>query len=207
VNSIVDITLAHPVSYEAIPGLDTMMHGGTSTYDLNGIPPGTFIPWASYRNDGYVMDPDWIRKFGLPVLTFALGDSAKELDFSITDAVPVIYPTNHPDTLIPVTIPTDTPTFVWELYPSAQEYIIAVYNSFGKLIWGGYDENNNVLHAKIGAQTESVVFNFDNSAKEPLMGGSYRWKVWADKNRNDGVQQLISSSEDLLGLFQLPAKK
>ena len=206
-NGIVDITLAHPISYEAIPGLDTLMQP-TSTYSMNGIPPGTYIPWASYRNDGYVMDPDWIQKFGLPVLTFALGDSAKTLDFSITDAVPIVSPTNHKDTLVPVNIFTDTPTFVWEKYPSTQEYIIAVYNSYGDLVWGGYDSDNNVLHAKIDAQTTSVVFNFDNSANEPIKGGcSYRWKIWADKDGADGVQQFISSSEDLLGLFCYPATK
>lgn len=206
-NSIVDITLAHPISYEPIPGLDTVMQS-TSNYILNGIPPGTYIPWASYRNDGYVMDPDWIQKFGLPVLTFALGDSAKTLDFSITDAIPIISPTNHKDTLVPVMIFTEIPTFVWESYPSTQEYIIAVYNSYGDLVWGGYDSNDNVLHAKIDAHTTSVVFNFDNSAKEPIYGGgSYRWKVWADKDAADGVQQLISSSEDLLGLFHLPATR
>lgn len=202
-NSRVDVTLAHPVSYEAIPGLDTLMQE-TSTYVLNGIPPGTYIPWASYRNDGYVMDPDWIRKFGLPVLTFAPGDSAKELNFSITDAIPIISPTNHPDTLVPVAISTLTPTFVWESYPSTQEYIIAVYNNYGNLVWGGYDADNNVLHAKIDAHTTSVIFNFDSSAVEPIKWGySYRWKVWADKDATDGVQQLISSSEDWLGLFYL----
>lgn len=203
-NSTVDITLAHPVSYEAIPGLDTMMDESSSTYVLNSIPPGTYIPWASYQNDGYVMDPDWIRKFGLPVQTFALGDGPKELDFSITDAVPIISPSNHPDTLVPVEIVTDTPTFVWESYPSTQEYIIAVYNSFGSLIWGGYDENDRALHAKIDAQTTSVRFNFDGSATEPIRGGSYRWKVWADKKGADSLIQFISASEDLLGLFTLP---
>lgn len=202
-NGIVDITLAHPVSYEAIPGLDTLIGAG-NTYALNSIPPGVYIPWASYRNDGYVMDPDWIRKFGLPIMTFVSGDTAKTLNFSITGAITIISPTNHKDTLVPVMISTDKPTFTWKSYPSTQEYIIAVYNSYGDPVWGGYDSNNNILHAKIDAQTTSVAYNFDGSAKEPIKcGQTYRWKLWADKNNDDGVQQLISASEDLMGLFEL----
>ena len=43
-NAQIDITLAHPVSYEAIPGLNTFM-AGNQTYFLDSIPPGTYIPW------------------------------------------------------------------------------------------------------------------------------------------------------------------
>ncbi len=207
VNSKVDVTLAHPVSYEAIPGLFTMMLANRN-YAIDSIPPGTYIPWASYRNDGYVMDPDWIRKFGLPVMTFLQNDSAKTLDFSITDAILIISPTNHGDTLIPVNISTTTPEFVWTSYPSTQEYIVGVYNEFGDLIWGGYDENNKILHPKLDAKTTRVVFNFDSSAKEPIRGGyAYRWKVWADKGSDPDVQQLISASEDLMGLFAIYDRK
>lgn len=206
-NSQIDITLAHPVSHEAIPGLNTFMQGNQS-YFLDSIPPGTYIPWASYFNDGYVMDPDWIRKFGLPMMTFVLGDNTKTLNFSVTGAVPIISPTNHPDTLVPFNIMTATPTFKWEIYPSTQEYIVGVYNSYGDLIWGGYDTSNNVLHPQLGSKTDSVVFNFDSSATESLKWfHSYRWKVWADKDAAPGVQQLISSSEDWLGLFMIGEKK
>jgi hypothetical protein len=203
-----DVTLVHPVSHMGIPGLSTIIDGGHN-YFIDSIPPGTYIPWASYQNDGYVMDPDWIRKFGLPMLTFNVGDSTKYLDFSVTDAVPVISPTNHPDTLIPVYIATTVPTFKWVLYPSTQEYIVGVYNSYGELIWGGYDTSNNVLHAQLtDSKQDTVVFNFDSSATEPIRWGyTYRWKVWADKGAEVGVQQLISASEDLMGLFTLSEKR
>ena len=206
-NSVCDITLTHPVSHGAIPGLNTFMLGN-QTYFLDSIPPGTYIPWASYQNDGYVMDPDRIQKFGLPITTFLPGDSTKTLNFDVTDAVPIISPTNHPDTLIPFIIFTATPTFKWEIYPSAHEYIVGVYNIYGELIWGGYDTSANVLHPFLDSKTDSVVFNFDSSATEDLRWGrAYRWKVWADKGADPGVQQLISSSEEWLGLFMLGEKK
>lgn len=159
-NSVCDITLTHPVSHGAIPGLNTFMLGN-QTYFLDSIPPGTYIPWASYKNDGYVMDPDRIQKFGLPITTFLLGDSTKTLNFCVTDAIPIISPTNHPDTLIPVMIFTTTPTFIWEIYPSSHEYIVGVYNTYGELIWGGYDTSANVLHPFLDSKTDTVVFNFD----------------------------------------------
>lgn len=206
-NSLIDITLVHPESHIGIPGLNTIMVDGNN-YTIDSIPPGTYIPWASYQNDGYVMDPDWIRKFGLPTLTFNEGDSTiQELNFSVTNAVTIISPTNHPDTLIPVYIQNTVPTFKWEAYSSTQEYIVGVYNSYGELIWGGYDTSNNVLHPNLGT-IDTVVFNFDSSATEPIKWGrTYRWKVWADKGGDDGVQQLISASEDLMGLFTLSERR
>jgi hypothetical protein len=208
-NSEVDITLVHPLTYDAIPGLNTFNTGGL-TYSLDSIPPGTYIPWASYRNDGYVMDPDWIRKSGLPVTTFILGDSLKTIDFSITDAVPIVSPTNHPDTITPRIIQEYNPTFVWKRYPSTQEYIVGVYDASGNLVWGGYDSTGRVLHPQLSSRDTSVVYNFDSSGIQLSYGTLYRWKVWADKGADTGVQQLISSSEDLMGLFAIwcaPAPK
>lgn len=203
-NAEVDVTLTHVISNEAIPGLNTMTV--SQNYTMNSIAPGTYVPWASYRNDGYVMDPDWIRKFGLPVLTFPVGGSAQTLNFSVTGAITIVSPTNPPDTIVPVVVTTDTPTFIWKSYPSTQEYVIAVYNGYGEVIWGGYDSLGNILHASIGSKDTSARYNFDGSAKAPLQTGSdagfqYRWKIWADKGNQPGVQQLLSSSEDLRGLF------
>lgn len=202
-NSEVDVTLTHIISKEAIPGLNAMTI--SQNYAMDSIPPGIYVPWASYQNDGYVMDPDWIRKFGLPTLTFPLGGGPQTLNFSVTGAITIISPTNSPDTIVPIAIYTDTPTFVWTSYPSTQEYVIAVYNSYGDIVWGGYDTSGNILHATIGSKDTSARYNFDGSATEPLKWGcEYRWKIWADKGVQAGVQQLLSSSEDLMGLFCLP---
>lgn len=203
-NSQVDITLVNPLTREAIPGLDTI-NDANLNYSLSGIPPGTYIAWASYRNDGYVMDPDWIRKFGLPVVTFSATDTLKTLNFSVTGAITIISPTNPADSVYPVTVSTTTPTFSWMKYPAAHEYIIEVFNSSGDRIWGGYDTNGTVLlNTQITQQDTSVVFNFDGSALDSLHNGeSYRWKIYADNSATPGVQGLISASEDLRGLFKV----
>ena len=95
-------------------------------YVINNIPAGEYIAWASYENDGYVMDPDWIFKNpGALYVSFA-GDSSKVRDFSVTDAITIISPTNPPDEVIPALADSIVPTFNWNAYPSTKEYIIEV---------------------------------------------------------------------------------
>jgi hypothetical protein len=201
-NSRVDITLVHPIAREAVPGLYTFNDSTGNTYQLTRIPPGTYIVWASYRNDGYVIDPDWVYKNGLPYVTFNPGDTSRQLDFSVTGAVEVISPTNPADSIFPVVVSTGMPVFKWNKYSSTHEYIVEVFNSNGTRIWGGYNANGTVNHAAITANQDSVVFNFDGSATDSIQPGkTYRWKVYADDDNAAGVQTLISSSEDQLGLF------
>jgi hypothetical protein len=46
--------------------------------------------------------------------------------------------------------------------------------------------------------------NFDGTASETLHAGEiYQWKVYADDSGDNGIQTLISTSEDLLGIFKL----
>ena len=203
-NGVTDITLVDQGSRTPIPGLGTLNEAGL-TYQILGIPPGTYIAWASYLNDGYVMDPDAIRKFGLPVVTFAKADSLKTQDFDVTGAIPVISPTNPANSLSPAPIKSLSPYFVWDQYPSAKQYIIEVRDQSGAVIWGGWDSTGKILHAPIlphGQGLDSVQFNFDSSAVELLkVGGSYAWKIYADFFNKKDVGQLISASEDLRGLF------
>lgn len=206
-NSIVDITLIHPVTREAIPGLSTFNESGL-TYQLTAIPPGTYIAWATYRNDGYVMDPDWIIKNGLPLVTVTTSDTQLYKDFSVTDVVEIVSPTNHPDTISATTVSTVTPTFQWLKYPSAKEYIVEVFKSNGEVIWGGFDSSGVVKHAQFVFQDTGTVFNFDGSASESLKPGEiYRWKIYADSDDAKDIQGLISASEDLLGLFTVDTAK
>ncbi len=200
-NGIVDITLIHPDTKDTIPGLSTL-NDPNNVYRLESIPPGTYIAWASFRNDGYVMDPDWIFKFGLPEITFLESTADQDLDFSVTGAVTISSPTNEADLVVPQYIYTDSPSFTWEKYPSAKEYIVEVFDSQGNTIWGGFDGAGIVQHPQIVANQTSVEFNYDFSAVGPLQNGeTYRWKIYADNNADPNVQTLISASENLMGLF------
>ncbi|MFC1585803.1 carboxypeptidase regulatory-like domain-containing protein [Fibrobacterota bacterium] len=201
-NATVDITLIDPDSREAIPGLYTFNNG--TSYALDSIPPGTFLAWATYQNDGYVMDPDWIAKNGLPYVTFSESDLSQTRDFSVTDAIIINSPTNEADSIYPVEINTTTPSFSWTDYPQPKEYIIEVRNRNGERIWGGYDANGTILHPQIGKDDSPVLFDFDGSAIEPLRdGGIYQWKIYGDDSADPNIQTLLSSSEDQLGLFKV----
>jgi len=200
----IDVTLINPLTRDVVPGLSTLLDDASRQYQLRLIPPGTYIAWASYRNDGYVMDPDWIRKSGLPTVTFTAADTAKTVDFSLTDAITVLSPTNPADTVYACSISTVKPTFRWESYPGAHEYIIEVNDIHGNLVWGGFDTAGVIRHAQIDSRATSAEFNFDNSARENLqVGQTYRWKVYADNDAAANVQGLLSSSEDLRGLFMV----
>ena len=99
------------------------------------------------------------------------------------------------------------PTFEWLAYPSTKEYIIEVRDLSGNVIWGGFDPDGTVNHGYIDDSVSSVEYDFDGSASEALVPGNiYQWKIWADKGTavDSGVEQLISSSEDLRGIFQVP---
>jgi hypothetical protein len=200
--STLDITLLDSATSSAIPGLATEMDA-SKTYSISKIPSGRYLAWASYKNDGYVMDPDWLFKSGYPMVSFSSIDTLQQVSFSVTGAISILSPTNPNDSIYPVSIDTLLPTFQWVKYPSAKEYIVEVMDLNGRIVWGGYNRSDStVRHAQIPADSSSITYNFDNSAVAVLVPGKvYRWKIYADNGAASKIQGLISSSEDQKGLF------
>ncbi|MBN1638018.1 MAG: carboxypeptidase regulatory-like domain-containing protein [Ignavibacteriales bacterium] len=200
----VDVSLLDHFTRTPIPGLTTNLDANAN-YTISQIPPGQYMAWASFKNDGYVMDPDWIYKNPNGLYLSYESDSTKTRNFSVTGAITLNSPTNSATSLIPVTITTTTPTFSWNAYPSAKEYIIEVRDMSGNIIWGGYNTTNGFInHQQIPSSTTSVVYNFDGSATTALQSGkTYQWKIYADDDNATKVQTLISCSEDLRGLFKV----
>lgn len=202
-NGRVDLSLVDPWTLLPIPGLVGLNDSG-STIKISGIAPGQYQVWASYQNDGYVMDPDWIRKFGIPVLTVKPGDTLLQMPISLTGADTLISPTNMPSSALAQDVRLDTLQFKWSKYPSAKEYFIEVRNSKGVRIWGGIDSVKSLLAQSLDARTTSCKFNFDGTALETLkVGEIYHWKIWADRDAAQGIQGLITSSEDQMGYFRI----
>ncbi len=115
-NGIVDVSLLDEESLSVVNGLTTMIDT-SKDYTITNIPSGNYVAWASYENDGYVMDPDWIFKnLGALDISFAT-DTSKLLDFSVTGAITIISPTNSPDSIIPALADSVVPTFNWDAYP------------------------------------------------------------------------------------------
>ena len=155
------------------------------------------------------MDPDWIFK-NPNVLNIEVTEenSFEELDFSVTGAITINYPTNPPDSIYPFMADSGVVIFNWEPYSSTKEYIIEVKDLSGNIIWGGFESDSTINHAYIDDSVSSIEYNFDGSASVPelVSGEIYQWKLYADKgtHQNSIVEELISSSEDLRGIFQVP---
>ncbi len=200
-NGIVDISLLDKISHTVVNGLKAMIDSSRN-YVINNIPAGEYIAWASYENDGYVMDPDWIFKNpGALNVSFST-DASKVRDFSVTGVITIISPTNPPGEITPAPADSLFPTFHWNAYPQTKEYIVEVRDINGNLIWGGFTESGEIRHSQIPKELNSVEFNFDGSASSQLQPGNiYQWRLYADDDATSGVQTLLSSSEDLMGLF------
>jgi hypothetical protein len=207
-NSTVDITLLDPETRAVIPGLSVMSDVTGLNYRIENIPDGDYIAWASLQNDGYVIDPDWMFKNpgGLEISFATAG--ALELNFSVTDVITILSPTNPADSTFAFMADSQVPVFRWEAYPSAKEYFIEVKDHSGNVLWGGFESDGTVNHGFIGAAADSVIYDFDSWPGTPALkpGEIYQWKLWADKGTQGDslVEQLISSSEDLRGIFQVP---
>lgn len=204
VNGIVDVSLLDKTSYSVVSGLTTTINSERN-YTINKIPAGEYVAWASYQNDGYVMDPDWLFKNpGATFVSFA-GDSSKVRDFSVTGAITIISPTNPAEELIPALADSVVPTFKWNAYSSTKEYIIEVRDINGELVWGGFKASGEIRHAQILKEWTSVEFNFDGSALSQLQSDHiYQWRIYSDDDDAANVQTLLSASEDLMGLFITP---
>ena len=121
-NAVVDISLLDKISNSVVNGLTTMIDTSRN-YIINNIPEGEYVAWASYENDGYVMDPDWIFKNPGALFVTFVGDSSKVRDFSVTDAITLISPTNSAGSIIPALADTVIPTFSLRLFDRYQ-YIL-----------------------------------------------------------------------------------
>ena len=199
----VDVTLTHPLTQEPIPGLKTST---TADYSIQHVPTGVFLARATYRNDERVVDPDWIVKFGEPMVEVAGGPVSR--DFSLTNALKVMSPTNLPSNTIPSEISGLTPTFSWEAYPSASDYVVEVSDANGNIIWGGIDRTESipVKNVVVPSSQTSVVFDYDGTATQSLEPGKvYRWRVFVSKDDKQSTSgwRLISVSEDQLGLIKI----
>ena len=199
-NAEVDVSLLDPASELAIPGLNTMTVD--RHYTIANVPDGVYLARATYRNDSIVVDPDWIIKNGEPYVT--VYRAAATCDFSLTDAVELVSPTNPVGDTQPVEIDTTAPLFQWLPYPSAKDYVIEVIDAGGQVIWGGF--SNNWTAKNITVTGVSIRWNSDGQASDSLHAGrTYRWKVYASKDdsREPTGWKLISASEDQRGLIRV----
>lgn len=201
-NGEVDVTLTNPLTKETIPGLVTKTQGGE--YSISNIPDGVYIVRASFANDNYVVDPDWIIKNGEPMVTVAANTNTQ--NFSVTGAMKLTSPTNDSASVKPAEVTGAAPTFTWQAYSSTSDYVIEVSDINGNIIWGGFTNNGGTITKNIIIPKNqlSIVFNSDNKASTTLKTNTvYRWRIYASKDDSSSSTgwKLISVSEEQRGLF------
>lgn len=202
-NKDVDVSLTHPVTKETIPGLTVTTTN--LSYEMVDVPDGQYLFRATFENDDKVMDPDWIVKNGEPYVTVS---GATIMNFSITDAVLLISPTNGSTTTQPLEVVSTTPTFEWTDYPQTSSYVIEVTDSNGKVIWGGFSTDFTTKNIDIPKSVTSITFGdttYGNAPVEDLVSGQiYRWRVYASFDvSSTGGWKLLSVSEDQRGLIKI----
>lgn len=202
-NGEVDVTLTNPLTKETIPGLVTKTQDGL--YSIANVPDGVYVVRASFANDNYVVDPDWIIKNGEPIVTVAANTISQ--DFSVTGAIKLTSPTNDSASIKPVEV-TGTPTFTWQAYSSTSDYVIEVSDINGNIIWGGFTNNGETITKNIVIPKNqlSIVFNSDNKASSTLKTNTiYRWRIYSSKDDSSSPTgwKLISVSEEQRGLFMI----
>lgn len=198
---LTDLVLRDPKTMSIIPGM-SVTTDSTNSYSFEKIPDGEFILWASLKNDRNVMDPD--KNLGGIDVSFP-DDNGLDKSIDITGAITITSPTNPADSIYAYMAGSQNPTFTWikeSSYSSVKEYIIEVRTLNGVKIWGGFDESGVVLHPQISGGETS--FQYPLTAPDLIPGEVYQWKIYADNDAALNVQGLLSSSEDLMGIFQVP---
>ncbi|MEN8108581.1 MAG: carboxypeptidase-like regulatory domain-containing protein [Pseudomonadota bacterium] len=207
---IIDVTLLHPGTRDALPKLRTFTNDG-GDYLMSGVPNGEFEIIASLENDGYVLDPDESVTQGIPMVVISeVAPIITGKNFKVTGSIQLTNPASNTDGIIPEL--GDIPVFAWtkaSSYASADYYVVDVVDESGDTIWGGFDSAMNFMPLVTVPQGNepSIGYNSDGTATLAVLepGRLYQLRVYAaviDTAELKGYR-LLSSSETLDGIFKV----
>ena len=162
---------------------------------IEGVPDGRYVVLAAFENDQLVRDPDQTiggtQLVRIEVPDPATGNTVTLSEgFKVTEALAVVTPGADG----PEQVSTPTPTFEWADDSSEEGYEIRVFDAFGDEIWSG--EIASV------SGSETVTHTYAGPALEVGMFYQFRATSFRDKL---GVRTAISTTEDLVGVFQYVA--
>ena len=199
------VSLVHPITKEAIPGLSlSQAYPPSLDYSFSGVADGRYIVRATFANDTIVVDPDNIVKAGEPSVNVISGTPTPTVVITATLAVTLTSPTNALNSTDPA-VTSLTPTFSWEAYSSTSDYVIEVMDAnSGSIVWGGFTGMGTATATKnIMTTLLTINYNSDGKATALVVGQTYRWRIYASKDdaKEPTGWKLISMSEDQMGLF------
>lgn len=198
-NGEVDVSLTDQETGAVIPG--TNVNTVNTNYSMSSVAPGAYYIRATFKIDGYVVDPDSIVKHGEPEVNVVAAD-LKDQNIDVTGAVTLTSPIVPADGT-PVEINTLIPTLNWAAYSSTSDYVVEVRDANGNIIWGGFS-TDGLLTKEVYTPAGTTSIEYAGTALEN--GKVYRWKIYASKDNNSGVVppwNLISASEEAQGVFKV----
>jgi hypothetical protein len=174
------------------PGLDPDV---TGAFSISGVPDGNYVALAAYENDFLVRDPDLCisgtQIAHVSVQSGALASTAPS--FKVTGSLDVMAPGASG----PEEVPTATPTFSWNDDSSEDSYDVAVYDSFGNVVWQVTIPGVSGSAPQLTyGQTAGVTTTVPALPLEP--GMYYQFRATSSKQ---GCS--LSQTEDLKGVFFL----
>jgi hypothetical protein len=166
----------------------------TGAFTIAGVPSGKYVVLAAYENDGLVRDPDTnIAGTDIVHLEVTAGQETATLDesFKVTEALGLVGPgADAPEAVM------DKPELVWKDDSSEDGYDLRVFDALGNEVWQSLG-----LPPGKGGTNPSVRY------AGPLDRGMYyQFRVTSWRAPGKGDPAPISTTEDLRGVFFLPAE-
>lgn len=162
-------------------------------FSITGVPAGKYVVLAAYENDDLVRDPDTaISGTDIVHIEVSAGETAKTIEqsFKVTAALA----TESPGSDAPEAV-TGKPDLVWQDDSSEDGYDLRVFDALGNEVWSSLGLPAVKGSAKVTAPYKGPL--------DPGMYYQFRVTSWRDSK---GSQTPISTTEDLRGVFYLPAK-
>jgi hypothetical protein len=196
------IVLATAATREVPAGLAKMTAG--HNYEIDGVPPGSYLILASFNNDDLVRDPD-PQQLPRPILVNlpadAPGGTLAVGTFKITGDVGIVAPgTGAPDE---APVPAAGLTLRWMDDSGEDFYGISMTDAYGVRIWGSAP--STTVEPTVKADKNATSIAYTGPALTP--GQTYWWRVDSYKCLNNQtpctLMKEISTSEDLRGVFDV----
>ncbi len=166
----------------------------TGDFVIENVPAGRYVVLAAYENDALVRDPDTnIGGTQFVTLEVNAGESDITLSdsFKVTEALEVLGPgVDTPEAV------EAKPTLRWADDSSEDWYEVRVFDAFGDEVW------SDLMVPSVSGSSE-VTLAYDGPL-EPGMYYQFRVLSWRQPGNGDAAP--ISATEDLRGVFYLPAR-
>ncbi len=165
----------------------------TGEFEIEGVPEGKYVVLAAYENDDLVRDPDTnISGTDFVHIEVSANEETMAMDesFKITEALAITSPgADGPEAV------SEKPELIWADDSSEDWYDLRVYDAFGDEVW-----NSLMIPGVSGSDTVSVQYE---GPLDPGMYYQFRVSSWRQPGKGDAAP--ISATEDLRGVFFLPA--